>query len=108
MDKKSRKGVVQYICKEWDESKKVAWGVDNITLAKYYSIVQDFTDQGISADYYFDPSRYEDEKKPLSELMTEWVAQAKLGVKSQYYVNTRDFNGGTFQDTSVDCESCKL
>lgn len=115
INKKSRKGLVQYICKELDSSKKLAWDVDNITLAKYYSAVQDFTDQAISADYYFDPSKYADEKKPLSELMKEWVAQAKMGNKTQYYMNTRDYNGGSIQDVmkaSVPeeeaCESCKL
>ena len=114
INKKSRKGVVQYICKEWDESKKLAWDIDNITLSRYYSLVQDFTDQGISCDYYFDPSKYADERKPLSELMKEWVAQARMGNKSQYYINTRDFNGGSVQDTlksEIDeeaCESCKL
>ena len=115
INKKSRKGLVQYICKELDSSKKLAWDVDNITLAKYYSAVQDFTDQAISADYYFDPSKYADEKKPLSELMKEWVAQAKMGNKTQYYMNTRDYNGGSVQDVmkasapeEEACESCKL
>lgn len=114
INKKSRKGVIQYICKEWTKGTLLAWDVDNTTLAKYYSRVQDFSDQAISADYYFDPSKYADEKKPLSELMKEWVAQAKLGNKTQYYMNTRDYNGGGIQEllgTSVEeeaCESCKL
>lgn len=108
--KKSRKGIVQYIC-EGFEGKKSAWDIDNITMARYYSIFQDFADQGISADYYFDPAQYADEKKPLSELMREWVAQAKLGNKSQYYMNTRDYNGGGIheqKDEEEGCESCKL
>lgn len=114
INKKSRKGVIQYICKEWTKGNLLAWDVDNTTLAKYYSRVQDFSDQAISADYYFDPSKYADEKKPLSELMKEWVAQAKLGNKTQYYMNTRDYNGGGIQEllgAEVEeeaCESCKL
>lgn len=113
INKKSRKGSVQYICEEWNPAKNIlAWDVDNITLSRYYSRVQDFTDQAISADFYFDPSKYSDEKKPISELMKEWVAHAKLGNKTQYYINTRDFNGGSVQDIQiqqeVECESCKL
>ena len=115
INKKSRKGVIQCISKDWTPGKKLAWDVDNITLSKYYSRVQDFTDQAISADYYFDPSKYEDEKKPLSELMKEWVAQAKAGNKTQYYMNTRDYNGGgvqyilgAAQPEEEACESCKL
>ena len=101
----SRKGLVQYICDTFDNTKfKSAWDIDNITLSKYYSVIQDFTDQGISADYYFDPSKYVDEKKPLSELMKEWVTQAKLGNKSMYYINTRDYNGGSYQDMSSKSE----
>ena len=99
VNKKARKGVVQYICDDFIKGvHKTSYDVDNITLSKYYGIVQDSSDQGISADYYFDPSRYPDEKKPLSELMKEWVAQAKYGNKSMYYHVTRDFNGGSFQD----------
>ena len=115
INKKSRKGIIQYISKDWTPDKKLAWGVDNITLSRYYSRVQDFTDQAISADYYFDPSQYADEKKPLSELMKEWVAQAKGGNKTQYYMNTRDWNGGGVQEMlsmgeveESACESCKL
>lgn len=114
INKKSRKGVIQYISKDWEVGKKLAWDVDNITLSKYYSRIQDMTDQAISADYYFDPSKYADEKKPLSELMKEWVAQAKAGNKTQYYMNTRDFNGGGIQDmlaapvTEEACTSCTL
>lgn len=115
INKKSRKGIIQYISKDWTPDKKLAWGVDNIALSRYYSRVQDFTDQAISADYYFDPSQYADEKKPLSELMKEWVAQAKGGNKTQYYMNTRDWNGGGVQEMlsmgeveESACESCKL
>lgn len=109
--KKSRKGIVQYICDGFNDSKKSAWKVDNITMARYYSVFQDWADQGISADYYFDPAQYPDEKKPLSELMREWVAQARLGNKSQYYMNTRDYNGGGIHEQQQEeegCESCKM
>lgn len=109
--KKSRKGIVQYICEGFDDTKLSAWDIPNITMARYYSVFQDFADQGISADYYFDPAQYKDEKKPLSGLMKEWVAQARLGNKSQYYMNTRDYNGGGIHDVQDDeegCESCKL
>lgn len=106
INNKSRKGLVQYICESFDESKHLSsWAVDNVTLSRYYAAIQDYTDQGISADYYFDPSRYDDEKKPLSELMKEWVAQAKFGNKSMYYINTRDYNGGTYQNVASQSET---
>ena len=95
-EKLSRKGKVQYIAPKGIY--KLAWEHSNNTLASVYAEIQDFTDQGISADYYVVPSNYEGNKVPLSELMREWVFQAKAGNKTMYYLNTNDYTGGTFQD----------
>lgn len=116
INKKSRKGVVQFICKGFKEGVNLlAWEVDNIVLSRYYSAVQDWSDQGISADTYFDPRKFENGKKPLSVLLKEWVAHFKLGNKSMYYVNTYDDDEVSVFDmmqmsesVEEDCESCKL
>ncbi len=116
INKKSRKGVVQFICKGFKEGVNLlAWEVDNIVLSRYYSAVQDWSDQGISADTYFDPRKFENGKKPLSVLLKEWVAHFKLGNKSMYYVNTYDDDEVSIFDMmqmneSVEevCESCTL
>lgn len=122
INKRSRRGVVQYICEAFQEGvHKTAWDVDNIALSKYYGRVQDYTDQAISADFYVTPSKFPDGKVPMGHLMKEWVAHAKLGNKTKYYLNTNDYNGGTVQDLQrislpeepvdedeEDCESCKL
>ena len=115
INKKSREGVVQFVCKDLVEGVNLlAWGVDNIVLSRYYSAVQDWTDQGISADTYVDPRKYDGGKKPLSLLLKEWVAHFRLGNKSMYYVNTYDndessvFDLATKEVVEEDCESCKL
>ena len=116
INKKSRKGVVQFICKGFEQGKYLlAWDVDNVTLSRYYSAVQDWSDQGISADTYFDPRKFENGKKPLSLLLKEWVAHFKLGNKGMYYVNTYDDDEVSIFDLlqsvevqEADCESCKL
>ena len=115
VNKRSRKGLVQFICTDFDESKnKVAWDIDNVTLSKYYGRIQDFTDQAISCDFYVVPSRFENGKVSMSQLMKEWVIHAKTGNKTKYYLNTNDYNGGSFQDNAKQeeqedgCESCKL
>lgn len=116
INKKSRKGVVQFICKGFKEGKNLlVWDIDNVTLSRYYSAIQDWSDQGISADTYFDPRKFENGKKPLSLLLKEWVAHFKLGNKSMYYVNTYDDDEVSIfdliQTTEVsqeDCEACKL
>ena len=115
INKKSRKGVVQFICKDFIEGVNLlAWDVDNVILSRYYSATQDWTDQGISADTYVDPRKYDGGKKPLSLLLKEWVAHFRLGNKSMYYVNTYDndessvFDLATKEVVEEDCESCKL
>ena len=95
-EKLSRKGKVQYIAPEGNY--KLAWEHNNNILAGIYGIVQDFSDQGISADYYVVPSSFPDGKVPLSQLVKEWVYQARVGNKSMYYTNTNDYTGGSFQD----------
>ena len=115
INKKSRKGVVQFICKDFIEGVNLlAWDVDNVILSRYYSAAQDWTDQGISADTYVDPRKYDGGKKPLSLLLKEWVAHFRLGNKSMYYVNTYDndessvFDLATKEVVEEDCESCRL
>ena len=115
INKKSRKGIVQFICKDFVEGVNLfSWDVDNVVLSRYYSAVQDWTDQGSSADTYVDPRKYDGAKKPLSLLLKEWVAHFRLGNKSMYYVNTYDndeasvFDLATKEVVEEDCESCKL
>ena len=117
INKKSRKGVVQFICDSFNpEVHLSAYDVPNITLSRYYGVVQDWSDQGISADTYFRPSSYVDEKKPMTELLKEWVAHFRLGNKSMYYVNTEDTSGGSIHDVLKNlqavedeaCEGCTL
>ena len=94
--KQSRKGTVQFIL---DNDNFIPfWDVSNITMSKYYSRVQDFTDQGISADYTVVPERFPNGKVPLSQLMKEWLAQAKLGNKTMYYTNTKPNKTVSVQD----------
>ncbi len=90
INKQSRKGSIQYIAPEVEE---YAWDIDNITLSKAYAAFQAYTDQGISADYYVGNGRVS-----MSQMIKEWVIQADLGLKSMYYLNTNDYNGGSIQD----------
>lgn len=126
--KQSRKGYVQFICEDFDPTKhKTAYEIDNIILSRYYSAIQDNSDQAISCDSYENPDNYPGGKIPVSKLIREFVAHASLGNKTRYYKNTDDSNGGTMQeqmstvesvltledlgielDGPEGCESCKL
>ncbi len=118
INKKSRKGVIQFICDSFVEGENLlAWNIDSVVLSKYYSVVQDWSDQGISADTYVNPNNYSGGKKPLSDVVKEWVAHFKLGNKSMYYLNTYDddevnvfdlldgLSGGVEEEA---CEGCTL
>lgn len=107
INKQSRHGNIQYIAPTG--SYKLAWDINNNVLADIYSIVQDFTDQAISADYYVDFTKHPNGKVGLAQLMKEWVYQARKGVKTMYYVNSNDDNGGMFSnDDGCEGGACKL
>lgn len=98
--KKSRKGLVPYICELFDDSKHIsAYDVDNINMSRYYARVQDFTDQAISADHFINPEKHVNGKVKMSQLIREWVAHTTFGNKTKYYYVTKDTNGGSMQDT---------
>lgn len=105
INKQSRYGNIQYIAPPG--SYKLAWDIANNHLADVYSVIQDFTDQAISADYYVDFTKYTGGKVGLKQLMQEWVYQARKGNKTMYYVNSNDDNGGMFSNDDG-CSSCKL
>lgn len=94
--KKARLGNVQFIVDKDDFL--TAWQVPNLDHFKYYSRVQDFSDQGISADTFIVPENHPKGKVPMSILMKEFVAQWKLGLKSLYYQNTKDTQAKTVQE----------
>lgn len=105
INKQSRYGNIQYIAPKG--TYKLAWDIANNHLADVYSVIQDFTDQAISADYYVDFTKYEGGKVGLKQLMQEWVYQSRKGNKTMYYVNSNDDNGGMFSNDDG-CSSCKL
>ena len=110
--KASRYGLIRYIAPAHIVER--AWSLSDDVMIGMYSAVQAYTDQAISADYYVTPSQYPDGKVPMSILMKNWIRQAKKGVKTMYYSNTNDDNGGAFSNMQTEnaedgCEgSCKL
>lgn len=56
-----------------------------------YAIVQKWTDQGISADFY--RRVIGDASIASSELIEDYLYRVKLGLKSKYYMNQKTSNG---------------
>lgn len=107
--KSSRAGVVKQIFINFDEARHTgAYDVESRVMIKLYSVLTDVIDQSISSDYYFDPSKYENEKRPLSEAIREFVMQAKMGVKTMYYQNTKVESDNQTTVVEADCEDCSM
>jgi len=88
---------------------------------KICAILQKYVDQGISVNTSYNPEFYEDNKIPMSTMITDLVTAYKYGLKQLYYFNTYDGAGemtdnethhsydgdNTIQDDE-DCDSCKI
>jgi len=60
---------------------------------KIMAVLQKYIDQSISTNTSYNPSHYEDEKIPMSELLKHLLMAYKWGIKTLYYFNTNDGQG---------------
>lgn len=92
--------------KDWYE---IAWDLPARDLIHMYAIVQKFTDQAISADFY--RTVIGDTKIQSVELITNFLDRVKYGLKTHYYLNQRTTNGNAARgitESDVQCDSCTL
>jgi len=110
--KKSKKGSVYFRAPEMDDlDYQNAYTISDKDLVKVYAIIQKFTGQGISADFY---SIVDGESSRMSKrgLLQRVFLAAKLGMSTFYYENFR--TGKQLEETIATedsddgCESCKL
>lgn len=66
---------------------ELAFDIDNEHHINNYALWQIFIDQGISADFFLDRSKVVDVS--MAKLFKEIAQCAKLGVKTNYYYNTK-------------------
>ena len=81
-------------------------------------ILQKYIDQGISVNTSYNPEHFEDNKVPMSVMLTDLVTAYKYGLKQLYYFNTYDGAGEMKEELpelereiiedDEDCESCKI
>lgn len=101
--------------KKWYE---ISWDISAKDMIDVYAIIQKFTDQGISADFW--RRILGGETVPASEMLQDYFYMVKMGMKTRYYVNTKTTDGGyltqdeggdiisSFEAEEADCEACKL
>jgi ribonucleoside-diphosphate reductase alpha chain len=110
MVKTSGNNKVTFIAPEAETLKDAyqpAWDVEWKDLTDLYAIVQCFTGQGISADYYV---RYTPDSLSISgkKLLTDWLYRVKMGLKSRYYINTSSALAAKEESSAPVCDSCSL
>lgn len=97
---------------------QIAWDIPAKDMTDLYAIVQKFTDQGISADYY--EKLLKDSVVTSTKMISDYLYRVKMGTKTKYYMNqktsegikdSKDDNDFVNEDSSNDdtnCEACTL
>jgi len=88
---------------------------------KICAILQKYIDQGISVNTSYNPEFFEDNKIPMSQMITDLVTAYRYGLKQLYYFNTFDgagemtdgethhsYDGESEVYEEEDCDSCKI
>lgn len=97
----------------------LAWDMkSNEGYFNIVAVIQKFFDQAISANWYYNPEHYPDNKVPMSVIVRDFLSSFQKGHKTAYYNNTYDRNEENMELESLvneileqgeeDCESCKL
>ena len=95
--KQSKDGVLKQVVPEYRRLKnkyELLW--DQRTPEGYLKIcavLQKWIDQGISVNTSYNPTFYEDDKIPMSDMLKHIVMCYKYGLKQLYYFNTYDGAG---------------
>lgn len=94
-----------------------AWDIPNRDMVEMYAIVQKWTDQGISADFY--RRVVGDAWISSTEMIEHYLHRVRLGLKSKYYMNQKTSDGlqpvakaspvsTAVADADAECEGCSL
>lgn len=106
LTKKSATGNVLFIVPDYEELRyvyEIAWDIDTVDMIDCYAIVQKFTGQAISSDFYVDYAKKR--TVSLTEAMQYMIYANSVGLKTMYYLNSRVGVGkSALQDAY--CEGC--
>lgn len=85
-----------------------AWEIPYKDIVDLYALVQKFHGQGISADFWFNPDKYPKRKMGTKEMLTNLAYATKMGLKGQYYMNTRSARRDPEKEVVCDGEGCDV
>lgn len=112
--KASKDGIMKQVVPNFQQLKddyELLWDMpNNKGYLELVGIMQKFVDQSISANTNYDPSKFENNKVPMTILLKDLLTAYQLGIKTLYYHNTRDGASDTDVIKEEICESgaCKI
>ncbi len=109
--KTSKDGTPAFVVPEYPKLKKkyqFAWDIPNEDLIKVYSIMQKFIDQSISLNTYYDLTKFQNGKIPMSQLKKDILIGYKYGIKTFYYQNTFISDQAPQEDEGCEGGACAL
>lgn len=110
--KASKDGILKQVVPGFKDIKsnyELLWQIPNNTgYIQLVAIMQKFVDQAISANTNYDPSKFEQGKVPIKQIMQDLLYCYKLGLKTLYYHNTRDGASDGQDDDGCAGGACKL
>jgi len=93
--KKSKKGPLKQIVPQYNTLKNhytLLWEMPNNTgYINTVAVMQKFFDQAISGNWSYNPTHYENNEVPMSQMIQDLLTTYKLGWKTSYYQNTYDY-----------------
>lgn len=110
--KASKDGILKQVVpgfKDVKDNYELLWKIpDNKGYLQLVGIMQKFVDQAISANTNYDPTKFEDERVPIKQVLQDLLYAYKLGLKTLYYHNTRDGADDSQEDDGCAGGACKL
>ena len=93
--KKSKKGPLKQIVPQYQTLKNhytLLWDMPNNTgYINIVAVMQKFFDQAISGNWSYNPTHFENNEVPMSQMIQDLLNTYKLGWKTSYYQNTYDY-----------------
>lgn len=107
--KTNDENAIMYVVPEYEKYSKhyqIAWDIPSVDMIKVYGIAQKWTDQGISADLWKVVQGAD--KLSSTELLKDFFASVKYGMKSRYYINSKTAKDIDLNMSDADCEGCSI
>ena len=115
--KKSKQGLLKQIVPDHEKLSDyytLCWDMeDNVGYTNLCAAMQKYFDQSISANHYYDYTKYPDQQLPIAVVIKDLIYSYSMGLKTLYYANSNDDNKQTdlVEDTSssaCDSGACTL